>query len=149
MPPLIVNDRIVIGPVGSDWAAKGWVGAFKLADGTPLWKFNTVPDPGEPGAKTWGKDTSVLMHGGGNIWTPMSYDGAAGLVYVGVGNPGPDLYDDWPGANLYTCAMVALDVNTGKLKWYYQAVPHDVHDWDLTQVSPLFTTRPSAVPSGT
>ena len=140
-PPLIVNDRIIIGPAGSDWAAKGWVGAFKLADGTPLWKFNTVPAPGEPGAKTWGKDTSVLMHGGGNIWTPMSYDRATGLVYVGVGNPGPDLYDNLrPGANLYTCAMVALDVNSGKLKWYYQAVPHDVHDWDLTQVSPLFTT---------
>ena len=83
----------------------------------------------------------MLMHGGGNIWTPMSYDRATGLVYVGVGNPGPDLYDNLrPGANLYTCAMVALDVNSGKLKWYYQAVPHDVHDWDLTQVSPLFTT---------
>lgn len=141
-PPLIAGDSIIIGPAGSEWAAKGWVGAFKLSDGTALWKFNTVPDPGEVGAETWGKDPAVLAHGGGNVWTPLSFDSARGLVHVPVGNPAPDLYDNLrPGDNLYTCSMIALDVNTGKLRWHFQAVPHDTHDWDLTQVSPLFTTK--------
>ena len=141
-PPLITGDRIIIGPAGAEWAAKGWVGAFNLSNGTPLWKFNTVPDPGEPGAETWGKDPAVLTHGGGNVWTPLSFDRAKGLVYVAIGNPAPALYDDLrPGDNLYTCSMIALDVNTGKLRWHFQAVPHDTHDWDLTQVSPLFTTK--------
>jgi alcohol dehydrogenase (cytochrome c) len=141
-PPLIANDRIIIGPAGSEWASKGWVGAFKLSDGTPIWKFNTVPDPGEPGAKTWGKDPAVLAHGGGSVWTPLSFDRARDLVHVAIGNPAPDLYDNLrPGDNLYTCSMIALDVNTGKLRWHFQAVPHDTHDWDITQVSPLFTTR--------
>ncbi len=145
-PPLIAGDRIIMGPAGSDWGTKGWVGAFRLSDGTRLWKFNTVPDPGEPGANTWGKDPAVMAHGGGSIWTPLSYDSARGLVYVPVGNPAPDLYDNLrPGDNLYTCSMVALDVNTGKLSWHFQAVPHDTHDWDLTQVSPLFTTKVQGV----
>lgn len=141
-PPLIVEDRIIIGPAGAEWAAKGWVGAFKLSDGTPLWRFNTVPDQGEPGAETWGTDPEVLAHGGGNVWTPLSYDRAKGLVYVAVGNPAPDLYDDLrPGNNLYTCSLIALNLKTGKLDWYFQGVPHDVHDWDITQVSPIFTTK--------
>lgn len=140
-PPLIAGDRIIIGPAGAEWAAKGWVGAFKLSDGSPIWKFNTVPDPGEPGAETWGSDPAVLAHGGGNVWTPLSYDRAQGLVYVAVGNPAPDLYDNLrPGSNLYTCSLIALEINTGKLGWYFQAVPHDVHDWDITQVNPLFST---------
>ena len=145
-PPLIAGDRIIMAPAGSDWGTKGWVGAFRLSDGASLWKFNTVPDPGEPGAETWGKDPAVLAHGGGSVWTPLSYDSARGLVYVPIGNPAPDLYDNLrPGDNLYTCAMIALDVNTGKLSWYFQAVPHDTHDWDLTQVSPLFTTKVQGV----
>lgn len=140
-PPLIADDKIIIGPAGAEWAAKGWVGAFRLKDGAQLWKFNTVPDANESAAETWGKDKSVLEHGGGNVWTPMSYDSAKGLVYIAVGNPAPDFYDSIrPGNNLYTCSLIALDIKTGKLNWYFQAVPHDVHDWDITQASPLFTT---------
>jgi alcohol dehydrogenase (cytochrome c) len=141
MPPLIYEDLVLIGPAGSEFAGKGWVGAFRLSDGEPVWKFNTVPDPGEPGAETWGDDPNALKHGGGNLWTPMSLDVEKELLLVPVGNPAPDFYDkDRPSANLYTTSIVALDVHTGKLAWYHQAVPHDVRDYDLTHVAPIFTT---------
>jgi alcohol dehydrogenase (cytochrome c) len=137
--PLIVDDLVFIGPAGAEWAAKGWVGAFKLSNGDQVWKFNTVPDPGERGAETWGKNPNALKHGGGSVWTPMSYDPEKRLLYVPVGNPAPDFYDkDRPGANLYTNSIIALDAATGKLAWYYQAVPHDVRDYDFTHVSPVF-----------
>jgi len=141
MPPLIYEALLLIGPAGSEFAAKGWVGAFRLSDGEAVWKFNTVPDPGEPGAETWRGSLDTMMHGGGNLWTPMSLDVEKGLLYVPVGNPAPDFYDkDRRGANLYTSSIVALDVRTGKLAWYYQAVPHDQRDYDLTHVAPVFTT---------
>jgi alcohol dehydrogenase (cytochrome c) len=82
-----------------------------------------------------------MAHGGGSVWTPFAFDQERGELYVPVGNPAPDFYDEVrPGANLYTSSLVVLDVRTGKLKWYYQTVPHDVHDWDLPQVSPVFAT---------
>jgi alcohol dehydrogenase (cytochrome c) len=128
MPPLIYDDLVLIGPAGSEFAGKGWVGAFWLSGGEPVWKFNTVP-PGEPGAHTWG-DPNLLKHGGGNLWTPMSLDVEKELLYVPVGNPAPDFYgDNRAGANLYTGSVVALDVRSGKLAWHYQAVSHDVRDY--------------------
>ncbi len=144
MPPLIYMDRIVIGTAGSEWAAKGWVGAFRLTDGAPIWKFSTIPDPGQPGSETWGKDPEIMAHGGGSVWTQLAFDLEKGEVYVPVGNPAPDFYDEArPGVNLYTSSVVALDVLTGKMKWYYQTVPHDVHDWDLPHVSPVFAITES------
>jgi alcohol dehydrogenase (cytochrome c) len=141
MPPLVAGDLVVIGTAGSEWAIKGWVGAFSLENGSAVWRFDTVPDPGAPGSETWGTNVEVIRHGGGSVWTPLSFDVAKGVIYVAVGNPAPDFYDDVrPGANLYTCSVVALDVRTGKLQWYFQTVPHDTHDWDLTQVSPLYST---------
>jgi alcohol dehydrogenase (cytochrome c) len=142
MPPLIVDDLVLIGPAGAEWAAKGWVGAFSLKDGKPVWKFNTVPDPGEKGSETWGNDPKILANGGGDLWTPMSYDVAKGLLFVPVGNPAPDNFDaPRPGANLYTDSLVALDVHTGQLAWYYQEVRHDVLDLDLTHVAPIFDIK--------
>ena len=140
MPPLIFGDLIIAGPSGADFGAKNWVGAFKLETGEPVWKFNLVPDPGEPGAETW-ESAESLKHGGGSLWTPLSLDAKAGIVYLPVGNPAPDFYGELrPGANLYTNSLVALEAKTGKLLWYRQFIPHDVHDADLSQVSPLFTT---------
>ena len=81
-PPLIVDDLIFIGPAGSESAGKGWVGAFKLSNGERVWKFNTVPDLGEPGAQTWGDNPKGLKTGGGAIWTAMSYDPEKHLLYV-------------------------------------------------------------------
>ena len=142
MPPLIYQDLVVIGTAGSEWAAKGWVGAFRLSDGAPVWKFNTVPDPGQPGSETWGRDPEIMAHGGGSVWTPFAFDQENGWVYVPVGNPAPDFYDEArPGVNLYTSSVLALDVRTGEMQWYFQTVPHDIHDWDLAQVSPVFTTN--------
>ena len=140
MPPLIFGDLIIVGPSGADFGAKNWIGAFKLETGEPVWKFNLVPDPGELGAETW-ENPESLKHGGGSLWTPLSLDVKAGIVYLPVGNPAPDFYGEIrPGANLYTNSLVALDAKTGKLLWYQQFIPHDVHDADLSQVSPLFET---------
>jgi alcohol dehydrogenase (cytochrome c) len=137
--PLIVDDLVIIGPAGSEWASKGWVGAFKLSNGERVWKFNTVPDLGEAGADTWGQNAAALRTGGGSIWTPMSYDEEKGLVYVPVGNPAPDFYDnDRPGINLYTGSVIALNLRTGRLAWHFQGAPHDQRDYDLTHASPMF-----------
>lgn len=139
MPPLILGDTIIYGPAGADWGAKNWIGAFKLATGEPIWKFNLIPDANEPGADSW-KDPASRDHGGGSLWTPLALDADKGLLYVPVGNPAPDFYGSArPGDNLYTDSLVVLDVKTGKLVWYHQFVPNDVNDRDLSQVSPLFS----------
>jgi alcohol dehydrogenase (cytochrome c) len=139
MPPLIYGDTIIYGPAGADWGAKNWIGAFKLDTGEPVWKFNLIPDANEPGADSW-KDPQAREHGGGSLWTPLALDAEKGVLYVPVGNPSPDFYGDArPGDDLYTNSAVALDVKTGKLLWYHQFGPADVHDRDLSQVSPLFS----------
>ena len=141
MAPLLYEDLILIGPAGSEGGVKGWVGAFRLEDGAQVWRFNTVPDEGEPGAETW-KDATSRTTGGGGVWAPLSLDAQKGVLYVPVSNPAPDLYTDSRfGSNLYTNSLLAFDARTGKLQWYYQAVPADFHDWDLTQVSPLFEAK--------
>ena len=141
MAPMLFEDLILIGPAGSEAGVKGWVGAFRLENGAPVWRFNTVPDEGEPGAETW-KDPEARATGGGGVWAPFSLDAETGVLYVPVSNPAPDFYTESRlGTNLYTNSLLALDARTGKLKWFYQGVPADFHDWDLTHVSPLFETR--------
>jgi len=139
MPPVIFEDLVIVGPAGSEVPIKGWIGAFKLeGDGESAWRFNTKPASGEPGAETWGPTDALT--GGGAVWTPFSLDPVQGLMFAPVGNPAPDYYDDVRrGDNLYSNSLVVLDARTGKLAWHYQAVPHDTHDWDLTQASPLFS----------
>jgi alcohol dehydrogenase (cytochrome c) len=139
MPPLIYEDLVIYGPAGADWGAKNWIGAFRLATGEQVWRFNLIPDAGEPGADSWTNQAS-REHGGGSLWTPLSLDVKKGVLYVPVGNPAPDFYPDVrPGTNLYTNSAVALDVRTGKLLWYKQFGPNDANDRDLSQVSPLFS----------
>jgi alcohol dehydrogenase (cytochrome c) len=138
MPPLIDGDLVIYGPAGADWGAKNWIGAFRLSDGEPVWKFNLIPDTDEPGADSW-SDPKAREHGGGSVWTPLALDAAKGVLFIPVGNPAPDFYREIrPGANLYTDSVVALDVKTGRLLWYKQFRPADMHDWDLSQVSPIF-----------
>ena len=138
MPPLAYDDLVLIGPAGGENNIRGWIGAFRLSDGAPVWRFNTVPGPGEPGAETWANPKG-LAQGGGAVWSPLALDPVKGELYVAVTNPAPDLAGHLrPGTNLYTNALVALDVRTGRLRWYDQLLPGDTHDWDLTQVSPLF-----------
>ena len=151
MPPLVHGDLIYIGPGGSELAVSGWVGAFRLSDGERVWKFNIIPADGEPGAETWGSNPEARKHAGGALWTPLSYDEEKDLLFVAGGNPAPDFYDDArPGANLYTNSIIALDGKTGRLAWYNQFIPHDVHDYDLTHVNPIFKigTRTAIATSG-
>jgi alcohol dehydrogenase (cytochrome c) len=138
MPAMVFEDLVLIGPAGSENKIQGWIGAFRIADGKPVWRFNTVPRRGEPGSETWGNADKFPV-GGGAVWTPMTLDPARGELYVAVTNPAPDMPSNMrPGANLYTNSVVALDVRTGRLRWYEQLVPNDARDWDLTQVSPLY-----------
>jgi len=146
MPPLIFEDLVIYGPAGADWGAKNWIGAFKLTTGEQVWRFNLIPDAGEPGAETW-ENPQAREHGGGSLWTPLSLDAEKGVLYVPVGNPSPDFYPDVrSGLNLYTNSAVALDVRTGKLLWYRKFIPSDANDRDLSQVSPLFSATVKGKP---
>ena len=129
MAPLIFDNLIVIGPAVSEFAIKGWVGAFRLDNGERVWRFNIVPAPGEPGAETWSQPKEFPV-GGGGVWTAPTLDPERGLIFVSTGNPAPDFPSALRGgANLYTSSVVALNVRTGKLAWYQQMVPSDNHDW--------------------
>ena len=146
MPPLIVDDVVIYGPAGADWGAKNWIGTFNLNSGEPVWRFNLIPDANEPGAETW-SNPQAREHGGGSVWTPLSFDAEKGVIFVPVGNPAPDFYREVrPGTNLYTDSVVALNIKTGKLLWYKQFVANDMHDWDLSQVSPIFRTSVNGKP---
>ena len=138
MAPLIYDDLILIGPAGSENAVSGWVGAFRLDNGASVWRFETVPGARDPGDDSWENPEDIVL-GGGAVWTPFSFDPDREELYVAVSNPAPDFPADLrPGDNLYTNSLVALDIRSGKLRWYRQTVPNDFHDWDLTQVSPLY-----------
>lgn len=141
MPPLIVEDLVLYGPAGADFGPKNWVGAFKLTTGEQVWRFNLIPDDGEPGADSW-RNPQSRQHGGGSLWTPLALDVAKAILYLPVGNPAPDFNGAVrTGDDLYTNSVVALDVHTGKLLWYRQFIPNDTHDSDLSQISPLFTAK--------
>jgi alcohol dehydrogenase (cytochrome c) len=141
MPPVIVDDLILYGPAGADWGGQGWFGAFKLDDGTPVWKYGVLPAPDSPAAKSWGS-AEALAHGGGSFWTPVALDRAKGVLFIPIGNPAPDFYgESRPGDNAGTNTAAALDVKTGKLLWARQFLAHDTHDWDLSQTSPLLTAE--------
>jgi alcohol dehydrogenase (cytochrome c) len=127
--PLIAKNLVIVGPAGAEFGVRGFIDAFDGNTGKRVWRFWTVAGPDEPGGDTWRAD--AYQRGGGSIWVPGTYDPELNLVYFGTGNPGPDLDGGVrPGDNLYTCSIVALDADTGKLKWHYQMTPHDVHDWD-------------------
>jgi alcohol dehydrogenase (cytochrome c) len=135
--PLAVKDKVIAGPAGGEYGIRGFLAAYDPKTGNEVWRFNTIPGPGEPGHETWGGNNS-WQTGGGSIWTTGSYDAELNTVYWGVGNPGPDWHgDNRPGDNLYTESVIALDPDTGKLKWHYQFTPHDEFDYDSTQVPVL------------
>ena len=132
--PLVVKNKVIIGVAGGDFSSRGYIDAYDANSGQRIWRFYTVPLPGEPGGESW-PNPEVAARGGGAAWVTGSYDPALNLVFYGTGNPNPDYYgDDRKGDNLYTCSLLALDADTGKLRWYYQFTPHDVHDWDSTHV---------------
>ena len=136
-PPLALKDKVIIGSAGSEAAVRGFLDAYDAKTGKRLWRFWTTPRPGEPGAETWGP--GAYESAGATTWNNGSYDPDLNLIYWGTGNPAPDFNDDErPGDNLYTCSVVALDADTGKLKWYFQFSPHENHDWDSDEPPVLF-----------
>jgi alcohol dehydrogenase (cytochrome c) len=127
--PLVVNGKVITGVTGGDSAHRGYLTAFDTKTGRRLWRFWTIPGPGEPGHDTWEGDS--WKFGGGSTWMTGSYDADLNTVYWGVGNPAADFYGDQRrGDNLYTDSIIALDADTGNLRWHYQEIPHDVWDFD-------------------
>ena len=136
LSPLVIKDKVLVGTAGGEYGIRGFVAAYDPATGKEIWRFNTIPSPGEPGSETW--ENEAWKWGGGSVWLTGSYDPALNLTYWGVGNPGPDLNPSQrPGDNLYTDCVIALDVDTGKLKWHFQFTPHDGADWDSVQIPVL------------
>jgi len=142
LAPLAVKDKIIVGVSGGEYGVRGFIDAYDARTGQHAWRFYTVPAPGEPGNETWSGDS--WKTGGAAAWLTGAFDPALNLVYWTTGNPSPDYNGDGRlGDNLYSCAVVALDADTGKLKWHFQYTPHDVHDWDANQI-PVLIDAPVA-----
>jgi alcohol dehydrogenase (cytochrome c) len=136
MAPLVVKGKVLVGVGGGEYGIRGFVAAYDAAAGKELWRTYTVPAPGEKGSDTWTGDT--WRTGGGSVWLTPSYDPALNLTYWGIGNPGPDWNSELrPGDNLYTDSVIALDADTGALKWHFQFTPNDTYDYDAVQVAVL------------
>jgi acido-empty-quinoprotein group A len=136
--PVLIKNHLILGMGGDALDVPGWLESRDPDTGEIQWKWYTTPRTGEPGAATW-PDAYAMEHGGGMPWTPVTYDPELNLIYVPTGNPNPVYRGDArKGANLYTASIVALNADTGKMAWYFQASPHDTHDWDATQVPILF-----------
>jgi PQQ-dependent dehydrogenase (methanol/ethanol family) len=134
--PLVVGDLVVAGVAGADDGIRGFVAAYKATTGQPAWRFWTVPRQGDPGWETW--QGSAVEFGGGSTWLTGSYDPDLHLLYWPTGNPFPDTDgSERKGDNLYTNCIVALEPETGKLRWHFQFTPHDLHDWDATEPAVL------------
>jgi alcohol dehydrogenase (cytochrome c) len=146
MAPLVVKDKVLIGSGGGEFGIRGFIAAYDVATGKEAWRFNTIPGPGEPGHETWKND--AWKTGGGSIWLTPSFDPSTNLTYWGVGNPGPDWNSDQrPGDNLYTDSVVALDADTGALKWHFQFTPNDTYDYDAVQIAVLADIPWKGVPT--
>jgi alcohol dehydrogenase (cytochrome c) len=135
--PQIVKAKVIIGNAGAEFGTRGFIDAFSVSTGERLWRFHTTAGPEDPKAMaTWSGDS--WKRGGGSAWVTGSYDPELNTIYWGTGNPGPDMVGEVRlGDNLYSCSLVALDPDTGKLKWHYQFTPHDVHDYDAAEDLPL------------
>jgi alcohol dehydrogenase (cytochrome c) len=140
--PIVIDNHILVG-TGNDLDEPGTLQSFDPETGDVQWRFNPVPmKAGDPGLETWA-NLDAARHGGGNLWVPGSYDPETHLYIVGTGNPSPAYTSQTRGEgdNLYTCSIVAVNVETGKMAWYYQTSPHDTHDWDSAQ-TPVLVDAP-------
>ncbi|MBZ5590731.1 MAG: PQQ-dependent dehydrogenase, methanol/ethanol family [Acidobacteriia bacterium] len=134
--PLAVKDKVIIGIAGAEYGIRGFLDAYDAKTGKRAWRFWTAPGPGEPGNETWSGDS--WKTGGAPTWVTGSYDAAANLLYWGTGNPGPDYAGELrKGDNLFSDCLIALDADTGKLKWHFQFTPHDVNDIDANEIPVL------------
>ena len=149
LAPLVVKDKVIIGVAGGEYGIRGFIAAHDAVTGDEEWRFYTIPAPGEPGFETWADGGDAWQYGGASVWLTGSYDASLDLMYWGIGNPGPD----WnpaqrPGDNLYSDSVVALDPDTGELKWHFQFTPNDDYDYDAVQIPVLVDAPPSATSSG-
>jgi alcohol dehydrogenase (cytochrome c) len=134
--PLAIDDMVVTGVAGGEFGVRGFIDAYDAHSGARRWRTYTVPEPGQPGADTWADDS--LRRGGGPTWLTGAFDPESRLIYWGVGNPSPNFYgQNRSGDNLYTNSVLAIDADSGKMRWYFQFTPHDLHDWDSVQVPVL------------
>jgi alcohol dehydrogenase (cytochrome c) len=134
--PLVVKGKVLVGTSGGDDGVRGFISAYDAETGKLAWQFWTIPGPGEHGSESWPGDAYLL--GGGTTWMPGTYDPELNTLYWGTSNPSPD-FDGGPrpGDDLYTDCVLALDPDTGKLKWYFQFTPHDLYDYDATETPVL------------
>jgi len=147
MAPLVVRDHVIVGVSGDVTDIPGFLESIDPKTGAVQWKWYTEPRPGEPGSETWPKNSDAILHGGAMTWMTGTYDPELNLLYWGTGNPNPVLAGDVrPGDNLYSCSIVALNPDTGKLAWYFQPSPHDVHDWDAVETPTIFDAEFGGAP---
>ncbi|MFJ5017604.1 PQQ-dependent dehydrogenase, methanol/ethanol family [Streptomyces griseoluteus] len=137
--PLIVKNMVIVGSSGGEFGVRGHLDAFDLETGEHQWRCYTVPKPGEPGSETWPADGEAWARGGANCWVTGTFDPETNLLYVGTGNPAPD-FDGGvrEGDNLYTDSVIAVDVDSGQIRWHYQCTPHDLWDYDSIAECILF-----------
>ena len=138
LAPLVINDKVIVGISGGEYPTRGFIDAYDPTSGDRIWRFYTVPSPGEFGSETWPDDPDVMARGGGATWMTGSFDPELNLIYWGTGNPNPDYYGEKrEGDNLFTNSILAIEAATGTLRWHYQFTPHDLHDWDSNHVPVL------------
>jgi quinohemoprotein ethanol dehydrogenase len=135
MAPLYHDGKVIVGVSGAEYEIRGHVTAYDAATGNQIWRFYTIPGPGQFGYETWPQSNDMWQYGGGSMWQTPAIDPDLGLLYIMVGNPSPDLDGSIrPGDNLFTESIVALDVRNGTRRWHFQQIKHDI--WDLDTVSP-------------
>ncbi len=138
--PLVVKDLVIVGTSGGDSGVRGFLAAFDAASGNKKWQRWTIPGPGESGSTSWPGDS--YLHGGGTTWMPGTYDPELNTLYWTTSNAAPDFVgDSRPGDDLYTACVLALDADSGELKWYFQFTPHDLYDYDATETPVLINTK--------
>ena len=137
--PLIVKDEVIVGTSGGDSGVRGFLAAYDTKSGTLKWRLWTIPGPGEFGSSSWPGD--AYLHGGATTWMTGTYDPELDTLYWTTSNAAPDFEgESRPGDDLYTACVLAVDPNTGKLKWYFQFTPHDLYDYDANE-TPVLVDR--------
>ena len=143
----VIKDSAITGVSGAEYGIRGWLNSTNLNTGKRNWRTYTIPAPGEPGSETWKQgpeshSSDAWKHGGGSTWVVGSYDAELNLIYWGVGNPGPDWDNEYrPGDNLYSNSVLALDADSGKIKWHFQYTPNDPYDYDGVNEQTLVDTK--------